>query len=192
MKGACFGSTQRVIAWYHFLGLAGAFLAVSGPCPSFALGTPGGAAGPGWPGAGGGDTGVPGEPGTTCASNSGSEEAAAPLAQAELSAAVHKTDRNEARRPALAPVAECSGGGLAPGFTRATARRIEAAGRYPPRTHRPWSRCETGSMSGGSDPRRSQILRPSMHRAAWCRSQLAAIGKHAILPTILVRESPLR
>jgi hypothetical protein len=121
MKGASFGSTQRVIAWYHFLGLAGAFLGFSGPCPSFSLRTPGGAAGPGWPGAGGGDTGVPGEPGTTCASSSGAEEAGAPLAQGESSAAVHKNGRTEARRPALAGAAECLGGELAPGFTRPTA-----------------------------------------------------------------------
>src|ERR1700723_1429132 len=47
MNGASFGSTQRVIAWYHFLGFAGSFFGFSGPCPSFALDTPGGAAGPG-------------------------------------------------------------------------------------------------------------------------------------------------
>src|ERR1700677_714595 len=60
MNGASCGSIQRVIAWYHFLGLAGCFLGVSGPCPSFSLCTPDGATGPGWPGAGGGDGGEPG------------------------------------------------------------------------------------------------------------------------------------
>ena len=87
MNGASFGSTQRVIAWYHFLGLAGFCLGFSGPCaPSLSVGTPAGATGPGWPGAGGGDSGVAGAPGMTCASNSGEDAAVAAPAQGEASA----------------------------------------------------------------------------------------------------------
>src|ERR1700733_7299961 len=199
MKGASCGSIQRVIAWYHFfLGLAEFFLGFSGPCgapcccaPSFSVGTPGGAVGPGWPGAGGGAAGVTGDPGTTCASNSGAEGAGAAHAE-DATSAVHTVHKAPALHRALEPVAKCLRSRFAAGVTRPTARSIEAGGRYPPKTHRPWWKCEIGLMSGGSGPRKSQIPRPSMHRAAWCRSSMAATGKRATPPTTLVRESPLR
>src|ERR1700677_120085 len=158
MNGASCGSIQRVIAWYHFLGLAGFFVDCCGPCaPSFSLGTPPGAIGPGWPGAGGGDAGVVGAPGTTCASSKGALATAALTAHGETRA-TDKADKAPARTKArVKPLVV---------LTRTTARNTEAAGRYPPRTDCPWWKRETASTIGRFGRRKSQIPRPSTHHAA--------------------------